>query len=486
MLARDIFAWVYLAVVAATVAAIIEDNGGSGRKFSWLLVVILFPIGGFVLYLFFGINQRHHRVFVKRHKRFTDKMENELDGRTRAEFASESALEDIRPKYHPLARLLAQGILLPKSRTQAEIIVRGKRKYELLMEDLKNARESIHMEYFHFGMDRGSKAVRDMLMQKAREGVKVRFINENFANLPIPPRYYNQMKKAGVEVVSFTNPKRHLIELATYLNYRNHRKIVVIDNRIAYTGGMNINDHYFLQWRDTHLRLTGDIVASLQLVFLDSWVTSGGELDRPLPDYLHAGPHQDPLPGADIPLLRDKVAQLAADEPDSPIPVLRLSYEWALYNARDYFYLQTPYFTPPQSLLDALKAAAASGIDVRVMLPAKVDTLIMRPANRAYYKECLEAGIRIYERQGEFIHSKTFVSDDYLSMVGTTNVDERSFSIDYEDNVYFYDEECALRAKEIFFRDLEQCREITLAEVNAWPWPKRFFQKIVRLFDPQL
>ena len=486
---KIVFSLIYGLLLVSVLVSIIEDNGGSGRKFAWMMIIIILPVLGFVLYLLFGINQRHHRIFNKRHKRFTDLLAREVDADTDRRLSDEGAMEEILPKYRPLARMLSAGTyLLPRKGNQVEYIVSGQRKYELLLEDLKNARESIHMEYFHFGMDRGSKAIRDMLLQKAREGVKVRFINENFANLPILPSYYDKMKKAGVDVVKFTNPRRHFIDLITKLNYRNHRKIVVIDNRIGYTGGMNINDHYFLQWRDTHLRLTGEVVSSLQFVFLDSWITAGGTLDKPLSYYLQSGPHCELVAGKTkaLPLLRDKIVQVAADEPDVPLPLLRLSYEWALYNARDYFYVQSPYFTPPEPVLDALKSAAASGIDVRVMLPEKVDTLVMRPANKAYYKECLEAGIKLYEKQGVFIHSKTFVSDDYLSMVGTTNIDDRSFSLDYEDNVYLYDRECALCTKEIFMEDMKLCREITLEEVLAWPWYRRFFQKLIRLFDPQL
>ena len=468
-------------LVVGTILVIIGDTGDSGRKIAWLLVITVLPVVGVVLYLCLGFNQRHHWLFRRRHKRYLDKLDREMDARMR-ELLFEDRNGLVEERYRPLARLLAHdAYLTPVGGNSLEIITTGHRKYELLLEDLRNARESIHMEYFHFGADLGSKAIREVLLQKAREGVKVRFINENVANFPISARYYDTMKKSGVEVVKFTNPRHHLVNFITRLNYRNHRKVVVIDGKIGYTGGMNINDHYFLTWRDTHLRITGGAVAQLQFIFMDSWLTAGGQLDRPLPAYFP----EPSIPPEEAPL-RDKVMQIVPDEPDDPLPVLQMSYVWGLANARDYFYIQTPYFVPPEPVMDALKTAAAGGVDVRVMLPEHVDTFFMGPANRSFYRECIEAGVRIFERKGEFIHSKTFVSDDYLSSIGTANLDPRSFSINYEDNAYIYDRETALLNKEIFLKDLEICQEITLDTVDGWSRLRQFGQKLIRLFSPLL
>ena len=191
-----------------------------------------------------------------------------------------------------------------------------------------------------------------------------------------------------------------------------------------------------------------------------------------------------PMPAGTI--LRRKVMQIVPDEPDLPLPMLLYSYEWAITHAKKYIWFQTPYFVPPEPVLDAMKIAALTGIDIRLMLPEAADNFIARPANRAYYEEILGAGVRLFLRQGEFIHSKTFVCDDYLSSIGSANMDARSFGINYEINTYIYDEEAALMNKAIFEKDLEKCRELTLEEWSRRPWYKRLLESVIRLFAPLL
>ncbi|MGN0189746.1 MAG: cardiolipin synthase [Candidatus Cryptobacteroides sp.] len=486
MLFNTILYVIFVLLILGAVIIIVSDSGDSGRKVSWLLVITVLPLIGFILYICFGINWRHHWIFERRHKRFTDTLASQSDGQMRGLLFGEGMADRIEEKYRPLSRLLAKDCRLGISECESlEIITEGERKLELLLEDLRNAKESIHMEYFHFGADKSSKQIREILMQKAKEGVKVRFVYENIANFPIMSAYYTGMRKAGVEIVKFTNPRYHLINLMTTLNYRNHRKILVIDGNIGYTGGMNINNHYFYRWRDTHLRITGSPVASLQYIFLDSWITAGGTLDKPFASYFRTEGGNEPSNPHNA-LLRNIPMQIIADEPDGPLPIIQMGYVWALQNAREYFYIQTPYFVPPEPLLDAMKAAVASGVDVRVMLPAKADNIIMRPANKSFYVECVEAGIRIFEKDGEFMHCKTFVCDDYLSSVGTANLDYRSLNLDFEDNAYMYGTESALQCKEIFMRDMESCREFTAADAAAQPKIKMFWRKIVRLFAPLL
>ena len=263
---------------------------------------------------------------------------------------------------------------------------------------------------------------------------------------------------------------------------------------------MNINDNYFNLWRDTHLRITGPAVASLQYAFMDSWLTAGAELDRPLIDYypaIDAGRQSEPgrvhprfaaaeynLSSAAAPA--GKLMQIVPDEPDFPMQMLLYSYEWAIQHARKYIWLQTPYFVPPEPVLDAMKIAALSGVDIRIMLPERADNFITRPANRAYYEEILRAGVRLFLRQGEFIHSKTFVCDDYLSSIGSANIDSRSFDINYEINTYIYDEETARDCKAIYEADIEKSRELTLEEWSKRPWHNRLAESIIRLFSPML
>lgn len=464
----------------SSIVVVVFDDRAPAAKLGWILIISLLPYLGVLLFLLLGINNRYHYIFRRRHRRYTALLDKEMTPELNALLFGHGQDDRVAEPFRPLARLLGYGFHPCVSDDNSlEIITEGKRKYELLAEDLRNAKESIHIEYFRFGTDSGSEDVRNILIQKAKEGVKVRFINENIVNFSLFPGYYGRMRRAGIEVLKFTDPRRHPLELPTRLNYRNHRKIVVIDGKIGYTGGMNINNNYFQIWRDTHLRLTGNAVAALQFIFLDSWIIGGGHLDHPLPHFypMLQGATSAPAP------LQGKLVQVVQDEPEGGQPLLQMSYEWLFLNARKYIYLQTPYFAPPEPVLNTLRAAALSGLDIRLMVPAKNDTILMDSINRSFYRSCLEAGIRIFERGGNFIHSKTFVADDYLSSIGSANIDNRSFNLNYEVNTYIYDEETALRNKEIFMEDMKLCREITLEEILRTPWYTRFIRKLVGLFS---
>ena len=491
-----ILVWTILSLLyAGVIFVIISEKGDSGRKVGWLFIIAVLPLLGALLYILFGINYRHHPLFRRRHQRSIDAFSQGADESLKARLFGREDEGLVREDFAPLARLLAVNDLPTVSASNSlEIITNGPRKYELLMADILAAKESIHVEYFHFGNDEGGMAVREALMQKAREGVKVRFLNENLANLPILSGYYDKMREAGVEVEKFTDPKRYLINFATKINYRDHRKVVVIDGKIGYTGGMNINDHYFKLWRDTHLRITGPAVASMQYMFLDTWLTAGGTLDRPYMDYFPLLPEDGGGNGIEeftsissvLPSLSGKLVQITPDEPDSAYPLIQMAHEWAISHARKYIWLQTPYFVPPEPLLNTMKVAALSGVDVRLMVPARTDNFFMRPVNESFYGECLDAGIRIFLRKGEFIHSKTFVCDDYLSTIGTANIDFRSFDLDYEVNTFIYDEEVALLNRRIFEADMALCEELTSEVWSRRPWYRRLAEYIMRLFAPML
>ncbi|MGM9740182.1 MAG: cardiolipin synthase [Candidatus Cryptobacteroides sp.] len=474
-------------VTLGTVIVIIFDDGDSAKKIAWILVITILPVVGLLLYFMVGINFRQSGFFAMKHRRFIRIFGERADRSVRELLFGHCKDDLVRDDYKFLAHLLAtDGSTCVTDGNDVEIITSGKRKFDLLMEDLRNAKDHIHMEYFYFRQDAGSQQIKEMLMQKAREGVKVRFIHENIANIAIRPKYYNEMKKAGVQVEKFTKPRWPLVNLFTQLNYRDHRKIVVIDGKIGYTGGMNISDDYFIRWRDTHLRITGNAVAGLQYSFLNTWITADGEIDPDFGKYFpmctgnEAGKAE-----ADEGTTAGKsnvLVQIVPDEPESAWPIIHMGAVWAVQHARKYIYIQTPYFVPPEPMMQALQSAALSGVDVRVMVPKKADLFFMGPANRSYFTECLKAGVRIYERAGRFIHSKTFVSDDYLSEIGSANMDFRSFNLDYELNAYLYDEEKARINKEIFEKDMEASTEVTLEEWLSRPWYKKLVQRIIRLF----
>ncbi len=441
------------------------------NKIVWI-VLILAGVA-LLFWLVFGINWRSKQNYDRKHHLLRSRMQAEDTEELRRLLFSNGLTMRVEQRFQPLTMLLARGGRPSVSLSTPQIITSGKDKYNMLMSDLICAKESIHMEYFHFGIDKSSRKIRQVLMEKARQGVKVRFINENIANRPIPNLYFRSMRKAGVEVVNFSDSRFSLLRFLMTLSYRDHRKIVVIDNRIGYTGGMNINDHYFYQWRDTHLRLTGEAVASLQYAFLDTWLASGGQLHSAVNSFFF---HLDkPSCGQSLGTL----TQITPDDPTSPEPVLLTAYEWILNHAQKYVWFQSPYIAPPPSLISAMRHAAQRGVDVRVMVPEHCDTAIMRPINKSYYAELTEAGVLFYVRSGEFMHSKTIVCDDYLSCVGSANLDYRSFGIDYEINTFFYDRAVALRQKQIFENDLPICRLVIAAEAHPTPW-----QRLMRHLAP--
>ena len=441
------------------------------NKIVWI-VLILAGVA-LLFWLVFGINWRSKQNYDRKHHLLRSRMQAEDTEELRRLLFSNGLTMRVEQRFQPLTMLLARGGRPSVSLSTPQIITSGKDKYNMLMSDLICAKESIHMEYFHFGIDKSSRKIRQVLMAKARQGVKVRFINENIANRPIPNLYFRSMRKAGVEVVNFSDSRFSLLRFLMTLSYRDHRKIVVIDNRIGYTGGMNINDHYFYQWRDTHLRLTGEAVASLQYAFLDTWLASGGQLLSAVNSFFF---HLDkPSCGQSLGTL----TQVTPDDPTSPEPVLLTAYEWILNHAQKYVWFQSPYIAPPPSLISAMRNAAQRGVDVRVMVPEHCDTAIMRPINKSYYAELTEAGVQFYVRSGEFMHSKTIVCDDYLSCVGSANLDYRSFGIDYEINTFFYDRAVALRQKQIFENDLPICRLVIAAEAHPTPW-----QRLMRHLAP--
>lgn len=461
-------------LITGAILVILNDNQDSGRKVAWILTIGILPVIGLLLYIIFGMNFRKPGFFQYRNRKFLEIFEEKASTQTKNLLFDTTEEERIRPEYRSLSRLLKKDSgLTVTDNNEAEIITSGGRKLEALVNDILAARHHIHFEYFYFLKDDGSKKIRDLLMMKAREGVKVRFIHENIANITIWPGYYDEMKKAGVEVVRFTDPDSFLL---SKFNYRDHRKIVVIDGKIGYTGGMNIGEDYFFRWRDTHMRVTGNAVAALQYCFLNSWITSGGKIEGSFDEFFPQ----------DRAVHDDKLIQIIPDEPDREFPILHMGALWTAHHAEKYLYIQTPYFVPPEPLMMALKSAVFKGCDVRIMVPKKADLFFMGPANRSFYQDCLEAGIRIFEKGGRFIHAKTMVSDDYLSIIGSANMDFRSLELNYEINAYIYNEDIACENRNIFLEDLKECKEITLDDWSRRPWYHKIIQAVMRLFAPLL
>ena len=377
--------------------------------------------------------------------------------------------QDLRASMQPgekAALLMLSFGSLANAAPKLEVIHSGERKWELLLADLEQARSSICLEYYHIADDESGRAVRDVLVRKAGEGIPVRLIVENVIHGFKPRHFFTEMEKAGVEVRYFTDLNRW--DALSGINLRDHRKIVVIDSRIGYLGGMNLTDNYRYRWRDTHLRLEGPSVAQLETIFYSMWKALGG---AGAPVALQA-----PVP--------DDGIEIIAGGPDYPVFVKQ--YLHALQTARAYAYFETPYFCPPDTLVSALKAAAGRGIDVRIIVPGKTDHGIMDIANQSFIPDLLEAGIRIYEYLPRFDHSKVFLCDDAQCWIGSVNFDNRSLYLDYEVCACIHDAETTIAQKSVFLDLLKECREVSAAEAARRSKESRFRTKLVRLLESQL
>lgn len=363
--------------------------------------------------------------------------------------------DSISPQWQTMAKVVALNAGLPPTQGNAvEIYTDGVRQFADYNADLQGARQFVDMEFFRFANDSIGHVVRDILTDKAGEGVPVRIIMETRAN-PHDPKFYGPLYTTENISVGVVQPGSDVFGSVRNVFLRDHRKITVVDGKVAYTGGMNIRDVYYDDWRDTRLRLTGPVVGDMETLFSENWERFLKDRDTV---YAWTGEKTGSL-----------IIQAASDGHHIKEQPVKEGFEQAIAAAEDYIYIQTPYFCPPKSTLDLLARAAERGVDVRLMLPKGQDVIFMLWTNHFFYKQLLRGGIRLYERDDPFMHSKTYVADDYLSGYGSANLDNRSYNLNDENMVYIFDRETALRGKEIFMEDLRHSREIHLEEVHWNP-----------------
>ena len=456
---------IYMILIAGTVVVVISENRNPIRTLAWMLVLIFVPIVGFVLYYLLGQDTRRMRQISERKYQ------------TIKELSFKSLVSNrnvkILPEYANLVKMLERNNLSPVLQgSQVEVITEGARMFDTLLNDMKRAKHHIHIEFFIFKNDQTGRVIKEMLMQKSSEGVEIRFIYDNIANWAVPGLFYNEMKKTGVQVTSLIDAR--FPKVANKINYRNHRKVVVIDGVTAYIGGMNISNNYSINrnWRDTHLRIKGQGALGLQASFLIDWYSSG----KPFLDdkvYFPEGKNYT-----------QNLMQIATGGPYSLYHNLLQATVNVIIGTKKYLYLQTPYFLPNDILFQSLQMACLSGVDVRLMVSEKSDSSYVDPAAHSYYEDLMEAGMRIYQMQGKFVHAKTIVVDDMLTVVGSANLDFRSFETNFEINCYLYDPNIARQSKEIFLKDMESCKEVNYQEWISRPRWKRFLESIMRLFAP--
>ena len=459
-----------LMVVVAAVAIIhvLMDNRQPAKTMAWVLVIAFVPVVGVIFYLFFGINHRKERII-------SQSQMDELTKRSMLSFVEQHDFH-VPERQKPLVDLFVnQNLALPFKDNQIDIMTDGYAFFPELLRDIAEASHHIHINMYIFEDDALGRLVADALMDKARQGVKVRVIYDDVGCWRVNSRFFEHLREAGVEVVPFL-PVR-FPSFTSKVNYRNHRKIIVIDGRIGYIGGMNFARRYVSQkWRDTMFRLQGGVVYALQRAFLVDWYFVDHTL---ITDRIY-------YPTSQI-SSKSGVAQIVTSGPLARYPEIMQGYVRIILAARRYIFIETPYFLPNEPILFALKTAALAGVDVRVMCPMSSDAHFIDWASRSYLREIYEAGARVYLYEPGFLHSKLLISDDSLVSCGSVNVDFRSLENNFEANVFVYDEGTALRLKKVYLDD--QSHAVLLGDVPNRLHPKfyaRLWESFTRLVSPLL
>ena len=446
---------------------------------AWLTVLTFLPIIGFLLYVIFGsgLSLRTRRMIRKKAISERDIIKNIKGIQT----LEQAKLDGILMEDKELVTLCYSFGSYPIPGNDIRIFTNGIDKIESLKQDIKNAKHSINIEYYIFADDKVGKEIMNLLCQKAREGVDVRLIYDSIGSRKAPRRFFNKLKKAGGKVGEFFPPFMHIRLINLKLNYRNHRKIVVIDGKIGYTGGINIRDDHMGEhkklnpWRDTHVRIEGGGVYALQNIFLDDWRYTVNE-SLPAKLYLENGFFPSPT------IKGSATVQVVSSGPDSNVQKIKETFVKMITDAHDRVYIQTPYFIPDDVFFSALRIAVKSGIDVRIMVPAIPDKKTVYLATLSYLKEMAELGIKIYLYKG-FLHSKAMLVDNNKVSIGTCNTDNRSFGLNFEDTVVIYSKQINKQYEEIFKQDLKNSKEVGINYFQKKRWITKFLQAIMRLLS---
>jgi len=471
----------YIIAIAIVCLRIVYETRSVTKTLAYLILTVFIPVGGLIIYFTFGTNHRKNKLYDK--KVIQD--ENLLTRiQQRIQDSSARLLktggEEVQ-HFKRLSQLLLTDSISPlTANNEVKLLLNGEEKFPEVFKALEEAKHHIHIIYYIFENDRIGNQLKDILIRKAREGVEVRFIYDDFGSSSIRKKLVPELIEAGVKAYPFY--RIYFLLLANRFNYRNHRKIIIIDGDIAFTGGINVSDEYInnngnaVYWRDTHVAIKGAAAWYLQYLFIADYNFCADEKLEPSREYF---PSAQLSPG-------NATVQIAASGPDSETPTILLSILKAIGLASKEVLITTPYFIPGESLLDALIATTLSGISIKLLVPAKSDSRLIDAAARSYYKELLDCGVEIYLYRKGFIHSKTMVVDGELSIIGSANMDYRSFELNFEVNAVIYDQETGKRMQDIFYEDLQHATRLDPERWTRRRFYKQLPEKLCRLLSPLL
>lgn len=474
----------YLFITGAVIVNLLMSGARPTKTMAWLLVVFMIPVVGILLYLVFGVNRRKYKFYKIKEAQKVKKYLNRIDGFYQDYLSNQALLSKGDDLHHKLMELISKNCrFLPYPGNRAKVLRNGPATFEAIFEALEKAERFIHVQYYIFEEGELTDRMMKIFEKKAAEGVEIRLLYDGIGSQFLSDEFTQKFQSMGGNYSCFL-PIANLRPTST-LNYRNHRKIIIIDGKVGFTGGINVTDKYIREdagplgiWHDMHLRLEGPVVNSLQAVFVTDWnfaneQEENGDLlnEKYFPKSEEAG---------------DTVAQIAASGPDSDFSSIRQQYFSMITQAEKYVYITNSYVVPGDAILTALQTAALSDVDVRLLIPKTSDSVIVKWGVRAYFEELLRAGVRIFLYENNFLHSKTIVVDDEVSSIGTANFDLRSFEQNFEVNAILYDPSIAKEMKAYFHEDCKNSTELQLDAFRERPWTDKLKEGLAKIFSPIL
>lgn len=470
---------ILLAFVFQIATILILEFRNPSKAVAWMLILFLFPVIGFILYYFVAQDYKKRRKLRRRGSRVFQEI--------RARLWQQAAVIDsidgmTNPEYRHQERLF--GLLTHISESpitgcnETKVLTDGERTFAAMLAAMERARDHIHMESYIFRADGIGHGFQDVMIRKAREGVKVRLICDGLGSYHLKNSFVKELRDNGVEVHFFLPPL--IATLDRRVNYRNHRKILVVDGTVGFVGGLNVGDEYLGlsgklgYWRDTHLQIHGDAVYFLQNAFLGDWRLASGQRINPPELYPvhHCQGHEQ--------------VQILTSGPDQHWDAIQEMCFGAIAVAKRRIWITSPYFIPDPSVYNAIKTAAVSGVEVKIIIPYHSDGRIVKLASLSYVEELLQSGVKFYQYQKGFIHAKVMIVDELLATVGTANMDMRSFFYNFEMTAILFDQAPISHLCRDFVNDLGESKEIELKTFSRRPRLQKGLELLCRLLSPLL
>ena len=451
------------------------------KTLAWLLAIFTIPVAGMLFYFILGRNRKKNKFYQLKKNKKTAEYYAKIDNYSlNLANKTDSNIPTIVKEHIKLAKLITNGSKFsPSIGNELIPLKNGKNTFEAIFNALEKAKKFIHIQYYIFEEGDLGEKFKSILINKAKEGLEIRFIYDALGSRKLSKNYINNLKDEGIQVYPFL-PMR-LGRLLSSINYRNHRKIIIVDGIIGFTGGINVSDKYITgdavlgNWYDMHLQLKGAIVNSLQAVFAMDW-SFASETDNLL-NTRYFIEHSSP---------RNSVAQVVASGPDSDFSSIQQLYFSIINSAKKYVYITNPYIIPGEILMEAMQVAAMSGIDLKLLLSTKSDSFLVKWNVRSHFEALLKSGVKIYLYPDGFLHSKVIISDNELTSIGTANLDIRSFEQNYEVNALIYDKKITTELKQSFLKDCKKSSEMNYQQHLKRPQLDRIKEGVAKVFSPIL